>query len=148
MQLNDKVKNMVANAFPFAARTGAEVVELERGYVKMTMPFKGNQNHVNTMYAGALFTLAELPGGAICLSSFDMRKYYPIVKSMTVDFKKAVKTDATVIAKLDDEVITATAETAAERGKADYELTTEIYDESGTLCATTTGVYQLRSLGR
>ena len=38
----------------------------------MLMPFKPNRNHLGTMYAGALFTLAEIPGGAVLISAFDM----------------------------------------------------------------------------
>jgi len=59
---------------PFAGHTEVKVVELEPGYAKMLMPLEPNLNHVGTMYAGALFTLAELPGGAIFLSTVDLRR--------------------------------------------------------------------------
>ena len=51
---------MIEQGIPFAGRTEVEVMVMEPGYVKLKMPLKPNLNHVGTMYAGALFTLAEL----------------------------------------------------------------------------------------
>ena len=52
------------------------------------MPLKPNKNHIGTMYAGALFTLAEMPGGVLFLSSFDNKAFFPIVKELTMKFVK------------------------------------------------------------
>src|SRR3546814_5417956 len=73
-------KAMLETGIPFIGRSGLRVLELPRGYVRCQMPFAGNGNHVGTMYAGAPFTLAELPGGALFLASFDIARYYPIVE--------------------------------------------------------------------
>src|SRR5690606_38178975 len=56
----DTLKQAASAPFPFAERCGAVVEALEVGYCRMRMPFEPNINHVGTMYAGALFTLAEL----------------------------------------------------------------------------------------
>src|SRR3546814_10037091 len=84
---------MLETGIPFIGRSGLRVLELQRGYVRCQMPFAGNGNHVGTMYAGALFTLAELPGGALFLASFDIARYYPIVKSLDMRFKKPATSD-------------------------------------------------------
>jgi acyl-coenzyme A thioesterase PaaI-like protein len=68
----DVVSDMIHTAIPMARHSKIELLELSRGHCKMRMPFEPNSNHVGTMYAGALFTLAEIPGGAILLSAFDM----------------------------------------------------------------------------
>ena len=73
---------VLAQTIPRAAEMGIEVVELRPGYVKSKTPFEGNGNHIGTMYAGVLFTAAELLGGAIALSTFDMTKFYPVVKAL------------------------------------------------------------------
>jgi len=66
-------KKALESGIKFVANCGLKVVELRRGYVKCLMPYAGDGNHIGTMYAGALFTLAEIPGGALFSSSFDAR---------------------------------------------------------------------------
>jgi hypothetical protein len=39
------------------------------------------------------FTVAEIPGGALFLSSFDTSKYFPIVKALNIAFLKPAKSD-------------------------------------------------------
>ena len=53
---------------PFLGRTEIVVDHAERGFVRLRMPFEPNVNHVGMMYAGALFTLAEVPGGHLFLT--------------------------------------------------------------------------------
>ncbi|MDD5712743.1 MAG: YiiD C-terminal domain-containing protein, partial [Smithellaceae bacterium] len=63
-------------------RTGLKVLDFREGYVKIKMPLEGNINHVGMMYAGSLFTIGEVSGGAIFAASFDYGKYFPIVKEV------------------------------------------------------------------
>jgi len=74
----------VEEKIDFVKRSGLKLIEAEDGYVTCLMPAKGNQNHIGAMYAGALFTLAEIPGGALWLANFDITKCYPILKSFTI----------------------------------------------------------------
>jgi acyl-coenzyme A thioesterase PaaI-like protein len=76
----DAARRLLETGIRFVQRSGLQVVELRRGYVRCVMPFRDNGNHIGTMYAGALFTLAETPGGALFLSSFDTVHFFPIVK--------------------------------------------------------------------
>ena len=129
----------------FVERSGAEVLELERGYVKMRMPFEPNVNHVGMMYAGALFTLAEVPGGAIFLSAFDPRRFYPIVKDMQIKFVKPAMTDITVEVRLSEEEAEKIAAEADEKGKADFGWECELKDADGNVVAITQNTYQMRA---
>lgn len=137
---------MIEQAVPFAGRTEVEVLEMEPGYVKMMMPLQPNLNHVGTMYAGALFTLAELPGGAIFLTTFDTGKFFPIIKGMDIKFVKPATTDITVEVRLDAEEAAKIQETANEAGKADYEWECELKDTHGQVVCVTSNRYQLRSM--
>ena len=130
--------------FPFAEQTGVEVVENEEGYVKMKMPFEPNANHIGSMYAGAMFTLAELPGGIICVTCFDMNEYYPIVRDMNIRFIRPAMTDITVEISLSKEKAARITNVAEEKGKADYILEGELKDTNGTIVALSKGIYQLR----
>ena len=138
-------KMMLEQGIAFVGRTQVKVLAMEPGYVKMLMPLQPNLNHVGTMYAGALFTLAELPGGAIFLTTFDVSKFYPIIKGMDIKFVKPAATDVTVEVKLDLNEAAKIQETANERGKADYEWECEVKDANGQVVCVSTNRYQLRS---
>ncbi len=138
-------KKMLEGGIKFVANSGLRVVELRRGYVKCLMPFAGNGNHIGTMYAGALFTLAEIPGGALFLSSFDASKFYPIVKELDLRFLKPAKGDVTVEISLDDIHIASLSAQAAEKGKAEFILEGQLKTADGTIVAESRGVYQIRS---
>lgn len=139
-------KSLLEKGIPFVGRTGVKVLELERGYVKMTVPLEPNVNHIGTMYAGALFTLAELPGGAIFLSTFDSSRFYPIIKGMEIEFLKPARTDVTVEVRLDSEEAARIQEAANETGKADFSWKSELRDTQGRVVAVCSNHYQLRKI--
>jgi len=143
----DTIKNAASAPFPFAERCGSKVLELSRGYCKMVMPFEPNINHVGTMYAGALFTLAELPGGVVFLSSFDTSRFYPIVKDMQIRFRRPARTDITVEVRISDEEVERIQTEADASGKADYAWECELKDASGEVVAISRNTYQLRRIG-
>lgn len=141
-------KKMLQGGIKFVANSGLQVQELRRGYVKCLMPFAGNGNHIGTMYAGALFTLAEIPGGALFLSSFDATRFYPIVKQLDLRFLKPAKGDVTVEIALDDIQAASIAAEAAKNGKAEFILEGQLKTADGTVVAESRGVYQIRAVGR
>ena len=144
----DKVSELTTGTIPLAKFVEAEVVELERGYVKMRIPFAPNINHIGIMYADSLFTIGELPGGALFFSAFDVSKCYPIVTEMNIKFLKPAKTAVTVESRISEEEIERITREVEENGKSVYILEQEIKDEDGVVCAVTTGRYQARAHGR
>jgi len=140
------ITNLLENGIPFVHRCGLKVLELEPGRVKVLMPFEGNGNHIGTMYAGALFTLAEIPGGALFLSSFDATKFFPIVKDMQIQFKKPARTDVTAEFTLSKERVAELQETADRAGKCDFSLEGELVDANGEIVAISRGLYQIRKI--
>ena len=139
--------SVLAQMIPRAASMGIEVVELRPGYVKSRTPIEGNGNHIGTMYAGVLFTAAELLGGAIALSTFDVTKFYPVIKDMKISYRRPATGDVFAEAEMSDELVAELSEKAAAEGKAEFEFETRLSDESGELVATTVGTYQLRTHG-
>jgi len=142
----EQMKNFVEKPFAFVERIGLKALVLERGRVRLAVPLEGNVNHIGSMYAGALFTLAEIPGGALFLTSFDTSRFYPVIKEMTIRFIKPVTTEATVELILDEASISKIQADADAFGKAEYILEGQIRDADGRLMATSRGIYQLRSL--
>jgi thioesterase domain-containing protein len=139
--------SVLAQMIPRAAAMGIEVVELRRGYVKSKTPIEGNGNHIGTMYAGVLFTAAELLGGAIALPTFDMTKFYPVIKAMTINFRRPATGAVFAEASMSDELVAELTEKASAEGKAEFLFEATLSDESGEVVATTEGTYQLRAHG-
>lgn len=142
------VKKLTIGSIPFAERSGADLLEARSRYVKMLMPMAPNGNHIGTMYAGALFTLAELPGGALFMVSFDYSKFYPIVADLSIRFRRPATTDITVEASISEEEV-ARIQTEAERdGKSTYILELELKDATGEVVAIARGTFQARKIAR
>ncbi|ROQ89919.1 PaaI family thioesterase [Desulfosoma caldarium] len=142
----DDIRRMIETAIPFVERSGLKVLELSPGYVKLRMPFDGNQNHVGTMYAGALFTLAEIPGGALCYGTFDPQKYFPLAKEMTIRYRKPVRTDAFIEVGLSQNEIQRIQRDLDTHGKADFTVHADVRDAEGDAVASISGLYQIRAV--
>ncbi|AGI26378.1 hypothetical protein H681_22555 [Pseudomonas sp. ATCC 13867] len=139
------IRQLTEEHIAFVKRTGLKAEVLEPGHVRLRMPLKGNENHIHNMYAGALFTVAELPGGILMLTSFDARHYYPIVKEAGLRFLRPAASDITVDAWLSEEEIQRIAEEATHNGKSDFVLDLQLKDKDGTVVAESHAIYQLRS---
>lgn len=137
----EKIRNGTRTSFRFVENTGIDLLEFGRGRAKLMMPLEGNVNHVGMMYAGALFTLAEIPGGTLFGSAFDTKRFYPIVGELSIRYLKPAMGDVFVIAELaNDEIERVTADLET-KGRAKYVLDLELTDADGTVLATTSGTY-------
>ena len=137
-------RQLTEEQIAFVKRSGLKAEVLEPGFVRLRMPLQGNQNHIGSMYAGALFTLAEIPGGALFLTSFDVQRFYPIIKEMNLCFRRPATADIQVEARLSPEQIAHLQEQANQQGKAEYALELQLTDGSGEVVAESRGLYQLR----
>jgi acyl-coenzyme A thioesterase PaaI-like protein len=137
-------RQLTEEQIAFVKRSGLKAEVLEPGFVQLLMPLTGNQNHIGSMYAGALFTLAEIPGGALFLTSFDVQRFYPVIKEMNLRFRRPATGDIRVEARLAADEIERLQGEANETGKAEYVLELKLVDGSGEVVAQSRGVYQLR----
>lgn len=145
-QLVDAMNGAIETTIPIAHTMGVKVVEARPGFAATTVPAEGNGNHFGVIYAGVLFTVAEVLGGIIPLISFDNSKYFPLVKDLDIKFVAMAKSNVRAEASLDDETIARVEAEAAERGKADFTLDAVVTDADGQTVATTRGLYQLRAV--
>ncbi len=146
-EMSEEFVSLVENGIEFIRRMGLKVVEMKRGYVELRATLQGNLSHVGTMYAGALFSLAEVPGGAMFLTSFDVSRYYPIVKEMTIRYRKPALTDVTVKVAMSEDEIRRVAREAEETGRGQFVLRAELFDDNGQMVCESEGTYQLRRQG-
>jgi acyl-coenzyme A thioesterase PaaI-like protein len=144
-QFVEMMNASLASTIPIADRMGLRVLEARRGFAAASVPVEGNGNHFGVVYAGVQFTVAEILGGIIALSTFDAGKYFPLVKNVDIAFVGMATTALRAEAKLDDETIARVEAGAAAQGKADYTLDAVVTDAAGAVVATTRGLYQLRA---
>jgi len=127
-------------------RTGIKVLAMKDRYVKTLMPLAGNVNHVGIMYAGSLFTIGECMGGAIYGVAFDVKRFYPIVKEVTIKFRRPVVTDVTLELEMSENEAEAIQQEAEEKGKADFTLDLELKDTNGETVCAVSGIWQIRKI--
>lgn len=125
-------------------RTGLSIVSLRERYAKFRMPLEGNINHIGAMYAGSLFTLGEFTGGILPAVAFDITRFYPIVKEVTIKYVALAKTDVTIEAEMSREEVGKIQAEAEENGKADFTLELELKDENDEVVALVNGIWQIR----
>ncbi|MGB9222543.1 PaaI family thioesterase [Mycobacterium sp.] len=145
--LTDMMNATLGSTIPIAGQMGVRVAEARRGFAATTVPVEGNGNHFGVIYAGVQFTVAEVLGGIIALSTFDTTKYFPLVKNVDIKFVSMARSELRAEAALDDETIARIEAEAAERGKADFTMEAVVTDTDGKTVATTRGLYQLRAFG-
>lgn len=138
------MKELVETKFDFLRNMGLKVLSLEPNKVKLMLPMEGNENHLGTVWAGALFTLAEVPGGILVFTTFDAARYYPVVKEMNIKFVKPAATDVTIEIAMEKAEAGRLEKVAEEEGKANFTLDGELVDGGGNVVAVTQGFYQLR----
>ncbi|BCO38293.1 DUF4442 domain-containing protein [Mycobacterium heckeshornense] len=143
--LVDTMNDAMATTIPTAHQMGVRVVEARRGHAAATVPAEGNGNHFGVVYAGVQFTVAEILGGVIALSTFDSAKYFPLVKSVDIEFVGMARSRLRAEASLSEDTIAHVEAEAAERGKADFTLQAVVTDVDGKTVAATRGLYQLRA---
>jgi len=124
---------------------GVRVVELEEGHAVAAVSLDGNANHYGSMYAGALFGVAEVLGGALFVPSFDVAAYYPTVRELTIRYHRPALSDVRATATLDTATIARMRTDLQQTGKASYELDAVLTAASGETVATTHGAYQIRT---
>lgn len=128
----------------FVRRTGLRILALEPGRVVCEMPLRRNRNHIGTMYAGALFTLAEFPGGALFLATFDWRRYIPIVTELKLDFVSPARGPVRFEMQLAAAEISRIKEDLKTQGKAAFEYAGTLTTADGTVVARSHACYQIR----
>ncbi len=141
----DEATAFVRKAIPLADHIGLRVSELARDRVVLTFPFEGNTNHVGIIYAGVLFSAAEIPPGILALVQFDPSRFYPVIKEMTVKYRRPGRSAISVVAELPDDRAERIRAEAEASGKSEFVMDLEVRDETGEVVMTSHGIYQLRT---
>lgn len=139
----EQATDFVHQTVPAIGRLGVRVEAFGPGWVDLVVPIEGNANHFGTMYAGAMFGLAELPGGLLPLAVLG-GDYTPIVTAVEIRFTAAARSDVRLSARLEPDHLKALAEQADAQGKAEFVLELTGTDDSGRTVVESRATYQLR----
>lgn len=135
-----------ASKIPILDAMGIRVLESAPGHAVAEIPPEPNGNHFGVMYAGSLFSVAEMLGGVLSFASFDLDGMVPLVKEVQIRFRRpalgVVRAETTL--SLDE--IARVAADAADTGKGEFVLEATLTDTGGEVVATTRGVYQIRRM--
>ena len=127
-------------------KMGMKILDLEKNKARIKMPIEPNRNHIGSVYGGSLYCLAEFSGGVIFAACFDHAKYFPIVKEFSIRYRRPATTDMYLDVSLSPDEAAHISARADEKGKADFSLDLELKDESGQVCCTARGTWQLRKI--
>lgn len=135
----DNDKMMKLN--PMLSRMNMSFIETGANRCVVELPLEGSTNHVGTVYAGALFTLAEFPFGMMFLERFGMDTMFPVVGNMDIRFTAPAMTNIRVTLEISEERWKEIEEETLSKGKYKIVLPMELKDANGTIVAKTEATY-------
>ena len=99
-------------------------------------------NHLGTVHAGALFTLAESACGECLLARFkdlvEHERLIPVVRGATVKYRKPGTGAVTASAQIADHVVGETRASLARKGRALIPVSATVTDSTGAIIMTAT----------
>lgn len=136
----------VRQMIPLFEYMGLEVLEAGDGRAAARIPLGPNGNHFGVIYAGSLFSVAEMLGGVIGFSALALDGFIPLVKDLQITFTRPATTSVVAATSLSSDEIERIKAEALANGKADYVLVTDVTDENGVVVASTSATYQVRRM--
>ena len=137
MSIYEMIRDHMDKSVPFATVTGVELVEVspQRGVAALKKRPEG-ENHIQTMHAGAMFTLGEAASGAALggVLGDQLLAVRPVAADASIKYLKTGKTDltATAVANRDAEAI---RQELADVGKVVFDINVAIADAEGVTVA-------------
>jgi len=135
---------MRAADIPFAKFVGIE--ESKEG---VSLPYKKElSNHLETLHAGAQYTLAETASGLLLQEVFpELRgKVIPILRESNIKYKKPANTKIRALVKVDDAKREKFSEQFLKKGRALLEVGVEVVDSGGSIVAYASFVWFIQKI--
>lgn len=141
------ISTMLSELVPFLRKTGIRIREIEPGRVVTVLPADpGNLNHIGTLHAGALFTLAETAGGTLVMSRFNYSKVLLVARSIEIHYLKPAGAEVECLGVFSEEEAETVRAVLEERAKADVTVHLKLTQGGSTEVARVKAVYHLKKL--
>lgn len=143
------IKQHMTDNVPFAGYTGVVLEEIspERGVASLAK--RGEvENHIQTMHAGAMFTLGEAASGAALggVLADQLLVARPVAANASIKYVKTAKTDLTATAIASMPAAEA-LQTLNDEGKVMFDINVDIRDAEENTCAEMTVAWHVKKLG-
>lgn len=142
----EMIREQISKSVPFANHTGVELLALSaQGGVAKLIQRQEVSNHIGTVHAGAIFTLAEAASGAAMAGVFapNLMTIRPVVSQASIAFLKVGKGILLASAILARPAADVLAEFDAANQTA-FDVLVEVKDESETIVATLTATWNIK----
>jgi uncharacterized protein (TIGR00369 family) len=138
------IEQLCKNSVPLFEFLNVSFEFLDDGIFQCHMPIERKvSNHLGSVYAGVQWSLAEVLGGIVFLSS-GINGYVPILKSMSIDFTKPALTDLISEVCFTSRDVDKMKKALDQEGRYNFELLSKVKDTSGNIVATCHAVYAIR----
>lgn len=142
----DALPALFSAAVPFAEFLGITYDEVGPGRAVLRLaddPAK--HNHIGTLHAGAMFSLAESASGLCVIATIADRLagVTPLAARAEITYRKVARGDVTASARIEGSVEDVLAALDAD-GRVRFPVTVDLADESGDICAEVTVDWHLR----
>lgn len=126
-----------AAGVPFAHHARVEVLEVGSGTGRARMPDDPElRNHIQSLHAGALFTLGETASGSAMLGTFGalFGRVRPVTRKAEITYRKIARGPIEARASLARPAHEVLA-TLEEKGKVDFDVAVTLANEAGETVA-------------
>ena len=148
MTIENEIEGWARENLPIYEFMDLKVLSVSDGLYKCFVPLSGNTgNHIKTVHAAFQWASAEILGGLAVLSTRKEDKYVPVVKSLSIEFKRPALTDITSEALFSSKQVEVMNTALESTGRYDFDLASVIRDSEGEVVAEALGQYAVRILG-
>lgn len=147
--INEKKRefvNYLEKVIKIIEKMGIKIIDFRDRYVKVMLPKDPNINHIGTVYAGSLFSLADYSTGVLFFASFDHTRYFPVLKETSIRYSRPATTNIIAELALTTEQVEEARRIAEEKGKVDMITDIELKDEQGEICCLVHLIWQIRKI--
>lgn len=142
----DELSQLLPSLVPFVGKLGITYEHMDATSARLALRSDASLlNHVGTLHAGALFTLAESASGAVVVSAISelLDRITPVVTGSEITFHKAAIGDLVASAAPTGDV-TGAVEAATAGQRAEIEVRAEVRDSRDNHCVTAVVHWVLR----
>ena len=148
MTIENELEDWARENLPIYEFMDLKVLSVSEGLYKCFVPLSGNTgNHIKTVHAAFQWASAEILGGLAVLSTRKDDKYVPVVKSLSIEFKRPALTDITSEALFSRKQVEVMNTALESIGRYDFELASVIRDSGGEVVAEAFGSLRGPNIG-
>jgi thioesterase domain-containing protein len=120
-------------SLPFSQFLGLELVTQDGQQRVGLNPQQHHQNHLGTVHAGVIYSLAEIPSGHCLLNEFDLNSdnVLAVVRSATVKYRRPAVGRLTAIGTINAETREKFAAQLSEKGRAFISVQVSVQSAEG-----------------